>query len=398
MSRNQANPHFTRFEVYTLSHVVRGRGWRSIRRRVGVPGEGPRVIAILLGLLSLTVPAMLNAQTPIVIAHRGASGYRPEHTLEAYRLAIEMGADFIEPDLVSTRDGVLVVRHENEIGGTTDVAAHPEFAARRTTKSVDGTPVTGWFTEDFTLAELRTLRARERLPQLRPGSAAYDGRFAIATLDEVIALAREESAARGRTIGIYPETKHPSYFDSIGLPLEPALLEALGRVGWTDAASPVFIQSFETENLRMLRGRTGVRLVLLMEDTGAPYDLARRGDPRTYADLATPAGLAEVATYADAIGPGKARVIPRGADGRLGVPSSLVADAHAAGLLVHPWTFRAENYFLPAGLQAGDPAEPAFPRGHGDLRAEVAAFLAAGVDGVFADYPDIAHEARSGRR
>jgi glycerophosphoryl diester phosphodiesterase len=356
------------------------------------------VLAILLVLLSLTLPGMLNAQTPIVIAHRGASGYRPEHTIEAYRLAIEMGADFIEPDLVSTRDGVLVVRHENEIGGTTDVAAHPEFAARRTTKTVDGKPVTGWFTEDFTLAELRTLRARERLPQLRPESAAYDGRFAIATLDEVIALARAESAARGRTIGIYPETKHPSYFDSIGLPLEPGLLEALRRAGWTDAESPVFIQSFETENLRMLRGRTGVRLVLLMEDTGAPYDLVRRGDPRSYADLATPAGLAEIATYADAIGPGKARVIPRGADGRLGAPSSLVADAHAAGLLVHPWTFRAENYFLPAGLQSGDPADAAFPRRHGDLRAEVAAFLAAGVDGVFADYPDVVVQVRDERR
>jgi glycerophosphoryl diester phosphodiesterase len=361
------------------------------------PGEGRRVLA-LLALCFLTVPAMLNAQTPIVIAHRGASGYRPEHTLEAYRLAIEMGADFIEPDLVSTRDGVLVVRHENEIGGTTDVAAHPEFAARRTTKTVDGKSVTGWFTEDFTLAELRTLRARERLPQLRPESAAYDGRFGIATLDEVIALAREESAARGRTIGIYPETKHPSYFDSIGLPLEPGLLEALLRAGWTDAASPVFIQSFETENLRMLRGRTGVRLVLLMEDTGAPYDLVRRADPRTYDDLATPAGLAEIATYADAIGPGKARVIPRGADGRLGAPTSLVADAHAAGLLVHPWTFRAENYFLPAGLQSGDPADAAFPRRHGDLRAEVAAFLAAGVDGVFADYPDVAVQVRDERR
>jgi glycerophosphoryl diester phosphodiesterase len=361
------------------------------------PGEGPRrLLVVLLAFLLLSVPAMPTAQTPpIVIAHRGASGYRPEHTLEAYRVAIGMGADFIEPDLVATKDGVLVVRHENEIGGTTDVADHPEFAARRTTKTIDGKPVTGWFTEDFTLAELRTLRARERLPQLRPASAAFDGRFPVPTLDEVIALARTESAARGRTIGIYPETKHPSYFGSIGLPLEPPLLRALADAGWTDVEAPVFIQSFETENLRMLRGRTGVRLVQLMEDAGAPYDLVRRGDPHTYADLATPAGLAEIATYADAIGPNKALVIPRDADGRLGAPSTLVADAHAAGLMVHPWTFRAENYFLPADFQAGVPADPAFPRGHGDLRAEVSAFLAAGVDGVFADFPDVAVQARS---
>jgi glycerophosphoryl diester phosphodiesterase len=341
---------------------------------------------------------MLNGQTPIVIAHRGASGYRPEHTIESYRLAIEMGADFIEPDLVSTRDGVLVARHENEIGGTTDVADHPEFAARRTTKQIDGVAVTGWFTEDFTLAELRTLWARERLPDVRPESARFDGRFCIPTLDEVIALAQEESARRGRTIGIYPETKHPSYFDSIGLALEPPLLAALERAGWTEAADPVFIQSFETENLRMLRRRTGVRLVQLMEAQGRPYDLARRGDPRTYADLATPAGLAEIATYADAIGPHKALVIPRAADGRLGRPSPLVADAHAAGLQVHPWTFRRENLFLPADFHAGDPADAGFPHRIGDLRAEVSAFLAAGVDGLFSDNPDVALEARARMR
>jgi glycerophosphoryl diester phosphodiesterase len=346
-------------------------------------------------LLSLVIPAMLNAQQPIVIAHRGASGYRPEHTLESYRLAIEMGADFIEPDLVSTRDGVLVARHENEIGGTTDVADHPEFADRRATKTIDGEPVTGWFTEDFTLAELRTLRARERLPDVRPESAEYDGRFLVPTFDEVIVLARDESAARGRTIGIYPETKHPSYFDSIGLPLEPPLLAALERVGWTDSAAPVFIQSFETENLRVLRGRTGVRLVQLMEAKGQPYDLARRGDPRTYADLATPAGLAEIATYADAIGPHKALVIPRGADGRLAPPTPLGADAHAAGLAVHPWTFRRENQFLPADFHTGTPADADFSRLPGDLRAEIAAFLAAGVDGLFSDNPDIAVEARA---
>jgi glycerophosphoryl diester phosphodiesterase len=332
---------------------------------------------------------------PIVIAHRGASGYRPEHTLESYRLAIEMGADFVEPDLVSTRDGVLVCRHENEIGGTTDVAAHPEFAARRTAKTIDGVTAEGWFTEDFTLAEIKTLHARERLPQLRPGNTEFDGRFQIPTLDEVIDLVQRESAARGHTIGIYPETKHPSWFASLGVALEESLLAALERAGWTDADAPVFIQSFETENLRMLRPRTGVPLIQLMEAGGRPFDFTRRGDPRTYADLATPRGLAEIATYAQGIGPDKALVIPRGVDGRLAAPGPLVTDAHAAGLLVHPWTFRAENYFLPADFQTGDPAAPDFPRLHGNVEAELATFFAAGVDGAFADFPDIALKVRA---
>ncbi|HEU4881846.1 MAG TPA: glycerophosphodiester phosphodiesterase [Longimicrobium sp.] len=332
---------------------------------------------------------------PIVIAHRGASGYRPEHTLASYALAIEMGADFVEPDLVSTKDGVLVCRHENEIGGTTDVAAHPEFAARRTTRTIDGVTVDGWFTEDFTLAELKTLRARERLPELRPANAEFDGRFEIPTFDEMIALIQRESAARGRTIGIYPETKHPSWFRSLGLALDEPLLAALERAGWTDADAPVFIQSFETANLRMLRTQTGVRLIQLMEAAGRPYDFTVRGDPRTYADLATPRGLAEIATYAHGIGPDKALVIPRDANGRLAAPTPLVADAHAAGLLVHPWTFRSENHFLPADFHAGAPATPDFPRLHGNPEAELAAFFAAGVDGVFADFPDIALRVRA---
>lgn len=332
---------------------------------------------------------------PIVIAHRGASGYRPEHTLESYRLAIEMGADFVEPDLVSTRDGVLVCRHENEIGGTTDVAAHPGFAARRTTKTIDGHTGEGWFTEDFTLAELKTLRARERLPQLRPGNTEFDGRYQIPTFDEVIAQVRRESAARGRTIGIYPETKHPSWFASLGLALEEPLLAALERVGWAEADAPVFIQSFETENLRMLHTRTRVPLIQLMEAGGRPYDFTRRGDPRTYADLATPEGLAEIATYAAGIGPDKALVIPRDQAGCLAAPTPLVADAHAAGLLVHPWTFRGENYFLPADFHAGDPTAPDFLRLHGDIDAELAAFFAAGIDGVFADFPDVAFRVRT---
>jgi glycerophosphoryl diester phosphodiesterase len=323
---------------------------------------------------------------PLVIAHRGASGHLPEHTLEAYRLAVALGADFIEPDVVATRDGVLVCRHENEIGGTTDVADHPGLADRRTTKVIDGVAVTGWFTEDLTLAELRTLRARERIPALRPASAEHDGRYTVPTLDEVIALVRSESAARGRAVGIYPETKHPTHFASLGLPLEPPLLGALGAAGWTGRDAPVFIQSFETGNLRALRQRTGVRLVQLLEDGGAPYDLAAAGDLRGYAELATPGGLAEIATYADAIGPAKALIVPRDGEGRSLAPTTLVSDAHAAGLVVHPWTFRSENAFLPAELRTGDPEDPGHARAHGDAAAEYRLFRALGVDGVFSDF------------
>ena len=287
------------------------------------------------------------SEPPIVIAHRGASAHRPEHTLAAYVLAIALGADFIEPDVVATRDGHLVVRHENEISGTTDVASRPEFAARRTVKEVDGRRKEGWFTEDFTLAEVRTLRARERLPELR--GTAHDGRFGIPTLGEVIALAARAG------VGVYPETKHPSYFASLDLALEPPLLAALEGFG-----GPVFIQSFEAGNLRALRGHTDHPLVRLT--VGEPPDVA------------------EIAGYADAIGPHKDQVIPRDGDGRLGEPTALVADAHVAGLLVHPWTFRPEAEFLPAGL---------------DADAELDAFLALGVDGVFADDPGAAVAARS---
>jgi glycerophosphoryl diester phosphodiesterase len=333
---------------------------------------------------------------PIVIAHRGASGHLPEHTLEAYRQAIAWGADFIEPDLVITRDGVLVARHENEIGGTTDVADRPEFAARQTTRTIDGAKVDGWFTEDFTLAELRTLRARERIPALRPESAAHDGRYRIPTFDEIIDLARTESASRGRTVGIYPETKHPTYFREIGLPLEEPLLDRLSDVGWEDADAPVFLQSFEVGNLRMLRGRTGVRLIQLLEAAGAPYDLDAADGGRTYADLTAPAGLTEIASYADGIGPAKSLIVPRDAEGRHAAPTTLIADAHAAGLLVHSWTFRSENHFLPADLRRGDPSDPAFPRQHGDAAAEYALFFALGVDGVFSDFPREAVAAWSG--
>jgi glycerophosphoryl diester phosphodiesterase len=327
---------------------------------------------------------------PIVIAHRGASGERPEHTLEGYRRAIEEGADFVEPDLVSTKDGVLVCRHENEISGTTDVASRPELASRRTTKTIDGHAVTGWFTEDLTLAELKTLRARERLPELR--GTAFDGRFEVPTFDEVLALVASVNAnaeRRGRPVGVYPETKHPSYFEGLGLPLEKPLLEALRRRGLDHADAPVFIQSFEVGNLRRLAAKTRVPLIQLIDDKGRPWDFTVAGSERTYADLARPGGLREIATYAKGIGVAKSLVVPRDADGRSLPATSLVRDAHAAGLLVHVWTLRAENTFLPTGLRRGEG-----PAAHGDLAGEITLFLKAGVDGYFTDFPAIGVAAR----
>ncbi|MGH3518257.1 MAG: glycerophosphodiester phosphodiesterase [Haloechinothrix sp.] len=327
-------------------------------------------------------------QAPLVIGHRGASGYRPEHTLASYELAARMGADYIEPDLVTTSDGVVVARHEPEIGGTTDVAERPEFADRKTTKSLDGVSVTGWFAEDFTLAELKTLRAKERIPELRPNNTRFDGRYQVPTLQEIIDLAKRLSKELGREIGIYPETKHPTYFRSMGLPLEPALADALERNGLNRPKAKVFVQSFEVANLKQLSGTLRVPLVQLINSSGAPYDFVAAGDPRTYDDLSTPAGLAEIATYADGVGPAKARIIPRNAQGYLTEPTSFVSDAHAAGLVVHPWTFRAENAFLPADYRSsGDPAA------WGDTFAEFEKFLATGIDGVFADQPDIARAA-----
>lgn len=311
-----------------------------------------------------------------MIAHRGASGERPEHTLASYQLAIDLGADFIEPDLVLTRDGVLVARHENEIGSTTNVADLPQFAPRRTTKRIDGRDVTGWFTEDFSLAELRTLRARERLPQLRAANCAYDGQFLIPSFAEILELAARESARLGRQIGVYPETKHPSYFAAIGLPHEAPILALLHQFEHRNAAAPVFIQSFEVENLRRLRALTKVRLIQLVDSVGGPAD----GSGQSYADMLTDAGLAAIAQYADGIGPPKDAVIARDADGNLGEATGLVARAHGAGLAVHPWTFRRENFFLPTDLRIGDD-----PAAHGDLVGEIRAFVAAGVDGIFSD-------------
>jgi glycerophosphoryl diester phosphodiesterase len=332
---------------------------------------------------------------PVVIGHRGASGYRPEHTLASYELAIDLGADYVEPDVVSTRDGVLVARHENEIGGTTDVADHAEFAGRRTTKTIDGAAVTGWFTEDFTLAELKTLRARERLPELRQRNTLYDGRYEIPTLAEVIDLVKRKQRSLHRTIGLYPETKHPTYFRSIGLALEAPLVRTLHAAGYRGANAPVFIQSFEVGNLRDLRRMTRLPLIQLVDASGQPYDFAASGDPRTYADLVTPAGLAEIATYANGIGAAKNLIVPRDAAGARLAPTSLIADAHAAGLVVHAWTFRNENGFLPADFRVGDPADAAYPALYGKAFDEYALFFGLGLDGAFADNPDTAVAARA---
>lgn len=329
---------------------------------------------------------------PIVIAHRGASGHVPEHTLVAYFIAIEQGADFIEPDLVMTRDGVLVARHENEISGTTDVARHSAFAARRTSKVIDGESITGWFTEDFTLAELKQLRAVERIAQWRPANARFDGMFEIPTLEEILALAhdRHVRGATGARVGVYPETKHPSYFAAIGLPMEQALVDTLHRYGYAGREGRAFIQSFETANLARLRTLTQLPLVQLINDSGQPYDAVARGEATTYGDLLTPGGLARVAAYADALGVHKNLIIPRDADNRMGAATGLVPAAHAAGLKVHAWTFRAENVFLPQPLRAAGPDSTP-----GALEEEIEAFLRAGVDGIFSDHPEYAVRARN---
>ncbi|MFT7835093.1 glycerophosphodiester phosphodiesterase [Saccharothrix sp. BKS2] len=328
---------------------------------------------------------------PLVIGHRGASGYRPEHTLAAYELAARMGADYVEPDLVATRDGKLVARHENEIGGTTDVASRPEFAARRTTKVIDGAPLTGWFTEDFTLAELKTLRAVERIPDVRARNTLYNGRFEVPTFEEVIDLSRRLSRELGREIGIYPETKHPTYFQEIGLPLEPRLVDVLNRKGLNRHGARVYVQSFEVANLKWLKSRLRVPLVQLVSASGAPYDFVKAGDKRTYRDLVTPDGLRDLRAYASGIGVEKPLIIPRDAAGNLGQPTTLVRDAHVRGLTVHSWTFRNENTFLPADLRTStDPAA------YGRALEEYARFYATGLDGVFADNPDTAVEARNG--
>uniref|UniRef100_UPI0030FBE1C3 glycerophosphodiester phosphodiesterase n=1 Tax=uncultured Acidovorax sp. TaxID=158751 RepID=UPI0030FBE1C3 len=355
----------------------------------------------------------LSGDTPLVIGHRGASGYRPDHTLESYKLAIDMGADFIEPDLVATKDGVLVARHEPNITGTTDVATRPEFASRKTTKNVDGVNEEGWFVSDFTLAELKTLRA---VQPLSDRDQSYNGKFQIPTFEEVLDLAKAEGTKAGRTVGVYPETKHPTYHAKLGLPLEDRLLAVLSKYGYTTKASPVIVQSFEVSNLKYLRTKTQVRLVQLVDanDVNAdgsmdltapydkPYDFAVAGDSRTFASLLTPAGLKEVKTYADGIGPWKPYLIPSkqvdankdgkpddlNGDGKIDerdrvmMPAtSVVKDAHAAGLFVHAYTFRNEAKRLASDFK-------------GDPKAEYKLFFNLGVDGVFSDFTDTAKAAR----
>ncbi|ALG59611.1 MULTISPECIES: glycerophosphodiester phosphodiesterase [Citromicrobium] len=312
----------------------------------------------------------------LIIAHRGASGERPEHTLASYERAIDQGADYIEPDLVVTKDLVLVARHENEIGETTNVADHPEFADRRRTKNIEGQMVNGWFAEDFTLAELQTLRAKERMPALRPANARFDGLYAIPTFADIIALKRAKEAETGRKIGLYPELKHPTWLlQESGIDTVDLLVRQLKAEGLDGADSDVFVQVFDIAPLQRLDKMIDAPLILLIRPEGGPYD-----EPGiTWAGIMTPTGLAEVATYADGIGPWMGHVLNDD-----GTPTDLVRDAHAAGLKVHPWTVRKENVFLPASLRS-DASE----NGIGDIRGLVKLLKAAGVDGYFTDDPGL---------
>jgi glycerophosphoryl diester phosphodiesterase len=334
-------------------------------------------------------PGGHRVSVPLVLGHRGAAGYRPEHTAGGYDLAVAMGADYIEPDLVPTKDGVLVDRHEPEISQTTDVASHPEFADRKTTKVIDGVTTTGWFTTDFTLAELKTLHAIERLPAIRQHNTLYDGLWQVPTFQDDINQARALSLKYHRHVNLVPEIKHSTYFRSIGLPMEQRVLDVLRRNGLDNKGSGVIIQSFEVGNLQWLHQHTTVPLMQLTSASGAPADFVASGDPRTYADLVTPSGLRGVAQYATYLGPDKNQIVPRDASNHLTAPTSLVADAHRAGLLVTPYTFRNENSFLPADFQRGTNQAD-----YGNAIAEYLLFFEVGVDGMFSDNTDTAVLAR----
>ncbi|MBV2355893.1 glycerophosphodiester phosphodiesterase [Streptomyces sp. J2-1] len=329
---------------------------------------------------------------PTIIGHRGASGYRPEHTFGSYELALDFGVDIVEAgDLVPTRDGHLVCRHEPEIGGTTDVADHKEFADRKTTKTLDGVATTGWFTEDFTLAELRTLRAIERIPANRPHNTMYNGHWGIPTFEEVLHWQDEQTRKRGKQVWIYPETKHPTYFRALGLGLEERVAKLLRQHGKDRRDSPVILQSFEPTSIQRLNRLVDNNLaVLLGAAASRPYDFVATGDPRTTADLISPEGLREIAGYAQGIGPTLDLIIPRNADGTLAKPSTLVADAHRVGLVLHPYTMRNENPFLPAEFRKGTSAD-----GYGDAFGAFKAYFATGIDGLFTDNGDTALRARA---
>ncbi|WP_369245294.1 glycerophosphodiester phosphodiesterase [Streptomyces sp. R41] len=336
------------------------------------------------GLKSLPVPT--------IIGHRGASGYRPEHTFGSYQLALDMGADIVEAgDLVPTKDGHLVCRHEPEIGGTTDVSAHPEFADRKTTKTLDGVATTGWFTEDFTLAELKTLRAVERIPANRPHNTLYNGRWEIPTFEEVLRWQDEQTRRRGKQVWIYPETKHPTYFRKLGLGLEERVAKLLHKYGKDKRNSPVILQSFEPTSIQRLNELVDNPLVVLLSTaTSRPWDFVEAGDPRTVADLITPKGLREIAGYAQGIGPTLDLVIPKDASGNLTTPTTLVSDAHKRGLILHPYTMRNENPFLPANFRKGTD-----PTAYGDAFGAFQTYFETGIDGVFSDNADTALLARA---
>ncbi|XP_052747510.1 uncharacterized protein LOC128199924 [Bicyclus anynana] len=360
------------------------------------------VLALLaIGILAIVVATPAKSTTgksqsndrgpdscsPVIIAHRGASGYAPEHTLGSYALAITMGADYVEPDLVMTKDGQLISRHDNELGLTTDVANRTEFADRYRTQTIDSNAVSGWFTEDFTLAEIKSLRAIERIPDTRPGNARMDGAFQVLTFQEIIDLVKSLQISQRRTIGIYPEIKHSSHFKTLGLPMEELVVNTFHQNGYRDSDAPVYIQSFEINNLKELKRITNLRLLQLYDSKSLqPADQVLLGADITYGNMSTPEGLAEVAKYASAVGPDKSYIIPRNEDNSLGDPTSFVADAHAVGLKVHPYTFRAENTFLPKEFQSDNPLKEA----RGDLTGELQKFVEAGIDGLFSDQPDIA--------